>query len=120
MIPSRRSAGNDRSGLKRPRKHPPPAAKSRGSREAGLGDAFEAATVPDDEEVLDLLINKAVSMNNFSWPDSVLTRDAFAGSDAVVSAISKTGLDVNERYQGISHTPLMSPLSGVSNRRQNS
>lgn len=69
--------------------------------EPGLQDALFWATSSGNEEVLSLLVNKVASMNNFSWPGSLLSRAAFAGSDLVISALAKTGLNLDQQNDDI-------------------
>jgi ankyrin repeat protein len=60
-----------------------------------LQDAIFWAALPDNEEVLRLLVNEASSVNEFKWPEDLYARAAFAGSTVLISVLIGSGLDVD-------------------------
>ena len=74
--------------------------------EPGLQDALFWATSSGNEGVLALLVNKTASMDNFRWPESLLPRATFAGSNLVISALAKTGLDLDQQDSDIKESAI--------------
>ncbi|KAM0320624.1 hypothetical protein ACHAPQ_009870 [Fusarium lateritium] len=60
-----------------------------------LQDALLWAALPDNEDVLSLLIKKANSIDGFKWSGDLYDRAAFSGSTALISALIGSGLDVD-------------------------
>ncbi|KAH8733608.1 ankyrin repeat-containing domain protein [Ilyonectria robusta] len=74
--------------------------------ESGLQDALFWAASSGNEEVLSLLVNKVASKDSFSRPASLLSRAAFAGSDLVISALAKTGLNLDQQNDDIKQSAI--------------
>jgi ankyrin repeat protein len=60
-----------------------------------LQDTIFWAALPDNEEVLRLLVKKASSQSGFNWPGDLYVRAAFAGSTVLIAALIGSGLDVD-------------------------
>lgn len=60
-----------------------------------LQDTIFWSALPNNEEVLSLLVNKASSKNGFEWPGDLYARAAFAGSTVLIAALIGSGLNTN-------------------------
>jgi ankyrin repeat protein len=75
-----------------------------------LQDAILWAALPDNEEVLSLLVNKASSDNDFKWSGDLFARAAFAGSTVLISALIGSKLDVDLKSSQINMSAIYAAI----------
>ena len=84
--------------------------------QSSLQDAIRWATFYGDVGAIDDLIEKAASTDTFEWPQYVLSRAVVTGLETLVSALLKSGYDVNEKdanQDPAIHTAISSGQTGI-------
>ncbi|KAK7414638.1 hypothetical protein QQX98_006495 [Neonectria punicea] len=74
--------------------------------ESGLRDAILWATSSDNEGILVELLERVASLENLSWPEYILSRAAAAGLQSLISALSRTGHNLDKANDDTKETAI--------------
>lgn len=74
--------------------------------EQALRKAMDWAVLPGNEAVVDQLIEKIDRLDEFSWPVSMVHRAVTTGYSSLISALSKSGSDLNESDETLLQYPI--------------